>query len=49
MQLAESRGRFLFEVCPDLIPEGYLTDLEMSLWGLFYNERAEDRKRTQRG
>ena len=32
MFLAEQRGRFLFEVRPDLFPLGYLGDVELSLW-----------------
>jgi len=29
----------LFEVRPDVFPEGYLTETETALWGLFYKER----------
>ena len=41
MTLCESRHRFLFEVRPDLFPEGYLTDTEVELWGMFYDEREK--------
>lgn len=44
MALAESRGRFLFELRPDLFPEGGLTPLEECLWGMFYQERASRHK-----
>lgn len=40
MALADSRGRYLYEVRPDLLPYGRLTDLELELWDLFYQERA---------
>ena len=28
----------LFEVRPDLFPQGYLTDAEMALWDLYIGE-----------
>lgn len=39
MALAKERGRFLYEVRPDLFPEGFLTDTETELWVLFYEEQ----------
>jgi hypothetical protein len=45
LHLADRGGRFLFELRPDLFPEGMLTPLEEILWGLFYQERAEQQKR----
>jgi len=44
MALAERNGRFLFEIRPDLFPEGRLTDLEMELWGDYLEEQQERRK-----
>lgn len=38
MSLCHKNGRFLFEVRPDLFPEGYLTVLEVELWDSFYRE-----------
>lgn len=29
----------LYELRPDLFPEGYLTDAELSLWASYYTER----------
>jgi hypothetical protein len=29
----------LYELRPDLLPEGYLTDTEMILWSRYYEER----------
>lgn len=45
MTLCEQRGRFLFEVRPDLFPQGRLTLNEMRLWGLFCEERERERRR----
>lgn len=39
MLLCDSRGRFLFEVLPDLFPERRLTDVEMTLWGMYYRDK----------
>ena len=38
--MAELRGKMLFEIRPDLIPEGWLTDLELSLWILHSDDKA---------
>lgn len=48
MALAEKSGRFLFELRPDLFPEGQLTPLEELLWARFYEERAREQKRAAR-
>lgn len=34
MILCERRGQFLYQVRPDLFPEGILTDTEIELWSL---------------
>lgn len=39
MTLLHARGGYLFEVRPDLFPEGQLTTTELELWGLFYQDR----------
>ena len=44
MSLCSERGRFLFEVRPDVFPAGYLTELETALWGIWYEERNERQK-----
>ena len=36
LALCNKSGRFLFEARPDLFPQGYLTDLEMEMWGEYY-------------
>ena len=40
MALCSERGRFLFEVRPDIFPEGHLTHGETTLWALWYEERS---------
>lgn len=41
--LCDLRGRFLFEVLPDLFPEGRLTDVETALWGQYYEDKGKSR------
>ena len=36
---AESRGRFLYEIRPDLFPYDHLCRDEMMLWECFYEDR----------
>ncbi|MCK9324589.1 MAG: hypothetical protein M0P69_03750 [Bacteroidales bacterium] len=38
LALCNKNGRFLFEVRPDIFPEGYLTDLELEMWGDYLKE-----------
>ncbi len=45
MALCSERGRFLFEVRPDLFPAGRLADDELALWARWYDERAQRDKR----
>lgn len=42
--LCDLRGRFLFEVLPDLFPEGRLTGVEVELWGRYYSDKHAERK-----
>ena len=37
-------NRFLFEVRPDLFPQGFLTVVEMTLWQKFYDWLKQERK-----
>lgn len=41
MQLVEQRGGFLYEHRPDLFPQGYLTNDELTMWAAYY-ERNKD-------
>ena len=45
MSLADTRGKMLYELLPHVFPEGYLTDTELALWGLFYEERERKRRK----
>jgi len=31
--------KFLFEMIPDIFPYDFVTDMEMELWGRFFEER----------
>lgn len=44
MRIAEARGGFLYQTRPDVIPQGWLTDDELSLWVAFYERRAAEDK-----
>ena len=35
MSLAEQRGKFLYEILPEFAHYGFLTNLEMELWGKY--------------
>ena len=46
--LADIKNKFLYECLPDYFPDGYLTDLEIELWGIYLEEkkaRIESEKR----
>ena len=38
------RGRFLFEIRPDAFPMGFVSELELAVWSLYYEERNARRK-----
>jgi len=33
-------NRFLYEMRPDIFPDGHLTDTEQLLWGMFLDEKG---------
>lgn len=37
--LCDARGLFIYQVRPDLFPQGILTDEEVYLWNLFYTDK----------
>ena len=37
--------RFLFEVRPDIFPQGFLTQKELALWGMYYQDAERRRKK----
>ena len=41
LSLCHAKGRFLFEVIPDVFPEGRLTEPELILWGRFLEHREK--------
>ena len=43
--LAHQWGKPMFEVRPDLFPEGFLTSLEIELWNLFYTDMENTREK----
>lgn len=44
MAMMEKRGGFLYEHRPDIIPQGFVTEEEQSLWAAFYQMRAQEDK-----
>lgn len=44
MQLLDMRGGYLYEHRPDVIPQGFLTDDELSLWSAYYERKAREAK-----
>ena len=45
MRIAEQRGGWLHEVRPDVIPQGWLTNEELSLWVAYYERRSMENKK----
>ncbi len=45
MRLLELRGGYLYQHRPDVIPQGFMTDDEIALWGAFYERRAAEARR----
>ena len=39
--MADKAGKFLFEIRPDVFPEGYLTEGETALWAKYYENRPK--------
>jgi hypothetical protein len=44
MRIAEQRGGYLYQVRPDVIPQGWMTNEELALWAAFYERRAKEAK-----
>jgi hypothetical protein len=40
MMMCDGTGRFLFELFPDVFPEGRFTETELLLWGMHYRDKA---------
>ena len=41
MQVLDMRGGFLHQHRPDVIPQGFLTDEELSLWAAYFEMRGD--------
>jgi len=41
MMLIEKRGGFLHQHRPDVIPQGFITDEETSLWVAYYETKDQ--------
>ena len=42
MMLIDKRGGALYQVRPDVIPQGYQTNEELCLWTAFYEMKARE-------
>jgi len=45
MALCDKNQKFLFEVLPDYLPFGRLTNVEVGLWSLYLEQKQERMKR----
>ena len=41
MILCDVTKKLMYEARPDLFPQGYLTDIELELWGIYYENRKK--------
>lgn len=48
LAIADRQRRMLYEIRPDLLPQGMLTDIEVALWGMHFSEQSERRKQRER-
>jgi hypothetical protein len=44
MALCEAHHKMLYEARPDVVPEGYVTPVELHLWSKYYEEQNARRK-----
>jgi len=45
MVICDLHKKLLYESCPSLFPEGELTETEMILWELYYEEKNAKREK----
>jgi hypothetical protein len=43
--LCDAKGRFLYEVLPEYFPDKFLTETEVELWALYFDEKEKRRKK----
>jgi hypothetical protein len=48
MQVLEMRGGYLYQHRPDVMPHGYLTDEEVSLWAAYWERRGNEQRASRR-
>lgn len=41
LALCHVNHAFLYEVRPDLFPQGFLTDVELELWGKYFESKKQ--------
>lgn len=41
--LGDKWSKPLYELIPDLIPQGRLTEVELELWGMYYARKKEQK------
>ena len=44
MAMIDKRGGFLYEHRPDVIPQGFVTEEEVTLWFAYYERRGKEGK-----
>lgn len=44
MAMIDKRGGFLYEHRPDVIPQGFVTEEEVTLWVAYYERKARESK-----
>lgn len=44
MAMIDKRGGFLYQHRPDLIPQGFVTEEEVTLWCAYYERRKMEAK-----
>jgi len=44
MAMIDKRGGFLYEHRPDVIPQGFVTEEEVTLWCAYYERRKMEAK-----
>lgn len=48
MPLLDMKGGYLYQVAPELFPEGRMTQNELALWTLYYRQKNEAAKASSR-
>ncbi len=48
MSLLDIKGGYLYQVAPELFPEGRMTQNELTLWSMYYQVKGEELKRSRR-